>query len=149
MSAVAQPEPDWAVRLRAQGYRVTPQRQLVLEAVTRLDHATPETILAEVQRTAGGLNLSTVYRALEVLERVGLVTHTHISHGSPSYHSVDERPHLHLVCSSCGKVSSVDAGVAAGFIAELVAQTGFHPDVSHTSLHGRCADCATTGSDRP
>lgn len=135
------PEPDWALRLRDQGYRVTPQRQLVLEAVNRLDHATPETILTEVQRTAEGLNLSTVYRTLEVLERVGLVTHTHIGHGSPSYHSVDECPHLHLVCSGCGKVTSVDADIAADFIAKLVQQTGFHPDVRHLSLHGRCAEC--------
>ncbi|MFM7212713.1 MAG: Fur family transcriptional regulator, partial [Actinomycetota bacterium] len=68
----------WDERLRAQGYRITPQRQLVLEAVTRLGHGTPEEILAEVQRQATGVNLSTVYRTLDVLEEVGLVTHAHI-----------------------------------------------------------------------
>ena len=60
----------WDERLRAQGYRITPQRQFVLEAVTRLGHGTPEEILAEVQRQAAGVNLSTVYRTLDVLEEM-------------------------------------------------------------------------------
>ena len=59
---------EWEKRLRAGGYRITPQRQLVLEAVDRLRHGTPEELLAEVQRTATGVNLSTIYRSLEVLE---------------------------------------------------------------------------------
>jgi Fur family ferric uptake transcriptional regulator len=134
-------EPSWAARLREHGYRVTPQRQMVLQAVQRLDHPTPESILLEVQRDVEGLNLSTVYRALDVLERVGLVTHAHISHGSPAYHSVDERAHLHLVCSTCGTVTSVDADVAQEFVASLREQTGFVADVGHTSLHGQCSAC--------
>ncbi len=50
----------WDRRLRTAGFRITPQRQLVLEAVTNLRHATPEEILTEVQETASGVNLSTV-----------------------------------------------------------------------------------------
>ena len=64
------PSEDWDRRLHEHGFRITPQRQLVLEAVERLQHGTPETILAEVQKTATGVNLSTVYRTLEVLESV-------------------------------------------------------------------------------
>src|SRR4051812_27501870 len=60
--------------LRAQGYRLTPQRQLVLRAVTELRHGTPDEICLEVQRTAAGVNISTVYRTLELLEELGLVT---------------------------------------------------------------------------
>ena len=73
----------WDKTLRARGYRVTPQRQLVLAAVTKLEHATPEDIWAEVQQTASGVNISTIYRALELLEQLGLVTHTHLGHGAP------------------------------------------------------------------
>ena len=98
----------WDRRLRTAGFRITPQRQLVLEAVTHLRHATPEEILGEVQSTASGVNLSTVYRTLEVLEQVGLVTHAHIGHGAPTYHVVDDTPHIHLVCSRCRKVESID-----------------------------------------
>ena len=73
----------WDDTLRASGFRVTPQRQLVLEAVTKLEHATPEEIFGDIHQRARGVNVSTVYRTLEVLEKVGLVTHTHLGHGAP------------------------------------------------------------------
>jgi len=131
----------WEARLRERGYRVTPQRQLVLEAVDRLRHATPEEILLEVQSTASGVNLSTVYRTLEVLEAVGLVTHAHIGHGAPTYHAVDEHVHIHLVCDMCGSVSSIPASVADPFISDLDSSYGFSTDISHVSIHGRCLSC--------
>ena len=58
---------DWQQALRARGYRLTPQRQLVLEAVGRLGHATPEAVAAQVHQTASGFNISTVYRTLDLL----------------------------------------------------------------------------------
>jgi Fur family ferric uptake transcriptional regulator len=133
---------EWEQRLRRGGYRITPQRQLVLEAVERLRHGTPEEILAEVQRTASGVNLSTIYRNLEVLEEVGLVTHAHIGHGAPTYHAVDDHVHIHLVCDSCGKVQSIDASLAEAFLDDLRRSTGFVTDISHVALHGNCADCS-------
>jgi Fur family ferric uptake transcriptional regulator len=132
---------DWERRLREQGFRITPQRQFVLEAVERLRHGTPEEILVEVQRTASGVNLSTIYRTLEVLEDVGLVTHAHIGHGSPTYHAVDEDMHIHLVCDRCAAVVSVPAGEAKGFVARLESGYGFHTDISHVSVHGLCDSC--------
>jgi Fur family ferric uptake transcriptional regulator len=131
----------WEERLRRGGYRITPQRQLVLEAVERLRHGTPEELLAEVQRTATGVNLSTIYRNLEVLEEVGLVTHAHIGHGAPTYHAVDDHVHIHLVCDRCDTVQSIDAEIAEGFLDELRRQTGFITDISHVALHGMCAAC--------
>lgn len=140
----------WDERLRAQGYRITPQRQLVLEAVTRLGHGTPEEILAEVQRQAAGVNLSTVYRTLDVLEEVGLVTHAHIGHGAPTFHSVDDEVHIHLVCRRCDAVESVDADLAAPFIESLDATQGFATDISHMTIQGVCRACreATRGAQR-
>ena len=79
MTVVAQ-HSDLPATLRAKGYRITPQRQLVLDAVSRLEHGTPDEICAEVQRTSSGVNLSTVYRTLELLEEIGVVTHTHLGH---------------------------------------------------------------------
>ncbi len=132
---------DWEQRLRDQGFRITPQRQLVLEAVEHLRHGTPEEILVEVQRTASGVNLSTIYRTLEVLEEVGLVTHAHIGHGPPTYHSVDDDVHIHLVCDRCGKVESVPASAATALVEALEADFGFRTDISHVSMHGLCGDC--------
>ena len=104
----------WDKELRARGYRVTPQRQLVLEAVTKLEHASPEEIWADVQQTASGVNISTIYRALELLEQLGLVTHTHLGHGAPRYHLAAEADHVHLVCSSCGRITQVPPGRGRG-----------------------------------
>jgi len=132
---------DWETRLREHGFRITPQRQLVLEAVESLRHGTPEEILVEVQRTATGVNLSTIYRTLEVLEDVGLVTHAHIGHGAPTYHAVDDDVHIHLVCDRCATVQSVPATMATGFVADLEKDFGFRTDISHVSVHGLCASC--------
>ncbi|MDO9486464.1 MAG: Fur family transcriptional regulator [Actinomycetota bacterium] len=132
---------DWDQRLREHGFRITPQRQLVLEAVERLRHGTPEEILVEVQRTASGVNLSTVYRTLEVLEDVGLVTHAHIGHGAPTYHAVDEELHIHLVCDTCGRVSSAPGEIAKSFVDQLRSDHAFVTDISHMAIHGECESC--------
>jgi len=138
---------DWDRRLHAHGYRITPQRQLVLQAVETLRHATPEELLAEVQRHASGVNLSTIYRALEVLEKVALVTHSHIGHGAPTYHAVDDHTHIHLACDACGKVQSITADVMEALARSLRADRGFDIDVSHVSFHGRCRDCIEHGRE--
>lgn len=140
---------DWDLRLREHGFRITPQRQLVLEAVERLRHGTPEEILFEVQRTASGVNLSTVYRTLEVLEDVGLVTHAHIGHGAPTYHAVDEDIHIHLVCDTCGQVNSAPGAVADDFIAQLRANHAFVTDISHMAMHGECESCFNMLTEKP
>ncbi len=132
---------DWDAVLRDHGFRITPQRQLVLEAVNVLGHATPEELLNEVQKTAGAVNLSTIYRTLEVLEQVGLVTHAHIGHGAPTYHSVEEEAHIHLVCDTCQAVQSIHAESAELFVQMLRDKVGFETDVAHVSVHGQCASC--------
>jgi Fur family ferric uptake transcriptional regulator len=133
----------WEERLREQGFRITPQRQLVLESVNQLGHGTPEEILSAVQKTASGVNLSTIYRTLEVLESVDLITHTHIGHGAPVYHSQDESPHLHLVCDDCAEVTSIPAAAAAEFSLDLQETYGFTAHMTHMALTGQCQSCAT------
>jgi Fur family transcriptional regulator, ferric uptake regulator len=131
----------WDDTLRAGGYRVTPQRQLVLEAVARLEHATPEEICGEVRQTARGVNVSTVYRTLELLEQLGLVKHTHIHHGAPSYHVADDAGHVHLVCRQCEQVIQVDQAAVGPLVAALERSHGFQTDVGHLTVFGVCASC--------
>ncbi|HEY3868535.1 MAG TPA: Fur family transcriptional regulator [Actinocrinis sp.] len=132
---------DLSDRLRAGGYRITPARQLVLNAVAELDHATPDTICAEVQRTASSVNLSTVYRTLELLEELGLVTHTHLGHGSPTYHMAAEQQHIHLVCNACGRVEEASASLADPLVERLRRENGFAVDVAHFAIYGQCDQC--------
>ena len=131
----------WDDALRASGYRVTPQRQLVLEAVTRLEHATPEEIYADVRQKAVGLNLSTVYRTLELLEQVGLIKHTHLGHGANRYHLAADAQHIHLVCRECGTIIQIEPTSVASLVTTLDEQYGFETDVGHLTIFGRCAQC--------
>jgi len=133
--------PTWDDALRARGYRVTPQRQLVLEAVGRLEHATPEEIYGEVRQTARGVNVSTVYRTLELLEELGLVKHSHIHHGAPTYHLAEHAEHVHLVCRECERVTEVDQATVLPLVAALEEHRGFLTDVGHLTVFGLCADC--------
>nr|WP_202470836.1 Fur family transcriptional regulator [Streptomyces sp. SID8377] len=127
--------------MRQRGYRLTPQRQLVLEAVDALEHATPDDILTEVRKTASGINISTVYRTLELLEELGLVSHAHLGHGAPTYHLADRHHHMHLVCRDCESVIEADVSVAEPLTARLRETYGFETDMKHFAIFGRCADC--------
>jgi len=131
----------WDDTLRAGGYRVTPQRQLVLEAVARLEHATPEEIYAQVRQTARGINVSTVYRTLDLLEHIGLVKHSHLKHGAPRYHLTEDAGHVHLVCRQCERVLQVDQSAVSPLVAALERSHGFLTDVGHLTVFGLCADC--------
>jgi Fur family ferric uptake transcriptional regulator len=133
--------PALADTLRARGLRLTAQRQLVLEAVYRLGHATPDQIHAEVSRTASGINITTVYRTLELLEELGLVTHTHLSHGAPTYHGVSAQQHVHLVCRGCGGVDDVPADLLDPLAQTLEREKGFLVDMGHVALFGVCGSC--------
>ncbi|GAA1811930.1 transcriptional repressor [Luedemannella flava] len=135
------PSPTLAETLRSRGLRLTAQRQLVLEAVYALGHATPDQIHAEVARTAAGVNITTVYRTLELLEELGLVTHAHLTHGAPTYHGVGPDQHLHLVCRSCEGVTEIAPEVLAPLVDQLRAERGFAIDVGHVAFFGRCASC--------
>lgn len=137
---------SWHEELRARGYRVTPQRQLVLEAITELEHANPEEICERVQQTARGVNISTVYRTLELLENLGLVTHTHLSHGAPTYHLAEDADHVHLVCRDCGEVQEAPLDVVSGLVGRLEDDLGFEADVRHLTVFGRCTTCRSPAS---
>ena len=141
-----------AERLRARGLRLTPQRARVLAAVTALEHATPEAIGARLRDEAGpdgaAPDTSTVYRNLELLERLGLVWHTHLGKGAPIYHAA-EHPHLHVVCASCGAVESAPHGLLDGAAERLADELGFTVDVGHVALSGTCRACRERAGSEP
>lgn len=129
--------------LRARGMRLTPQRSRIIAAVRALGHATPDGLAAAVGQDGGpALSLSTIYRNLEALEEVGVVSHTHLDHRSPTYHLADHAAHLHLVCLSCGTVIESAVGAADQFVGNLLDSHGFVADVRHMAIHGWCGACS-------
>lgn len=133
----------------AHGLRVTSQRRRVVAALHRGTHLTPEQVVGAVADDGGDpLPPSTVYRTLDTLEQLGVVTHTHLTHGAPTYHLAGGPPHLHLVCRRCGRVESAPVHLADGLTSALRAATGFAAEVEHMGIHGLCAACAAdTASD--
>jgi Fur family ferric uptake transcriptional regulator len=133
---------DWQARLRDSGHRLTPQRELVLQAVEALGHATPDEVYAEVRTRSAAINLSTVYRTLELLDELGLIHHAHLSDRAPTYHSTRGHEHSHLVCRGCRTVISVEAEDVEAALGPLAGRHGFTPDYGHLTVFGTCADCA-------
>lgn len=134
---------DLGDRLRAKGMRLTRQRERIIDAVRELGHATPDGLAAAVAGDGGpALSLSTIYRNLEALEEVGVVSHTHLDHRSPTYHLSDHADHLHLVCLSCGAVIESPVSTADPLVGNLLTAHGFMADVKHLAIHGWCAQCS-------
>jgi len=133
---------DLSDKLRGSGKRMTAQREQILRAVETLGHATPDEVLAEVHRHSTSINISTVYRTLEILEELGLVRHAHLSDRAPTYHSVGDHEHFHLVCRNCHRVISVDPDVLTPVIEVLRGEHGFTPDVGHLTVFGTCKECS-------
>jgi Fur family ferric uptake transcriptional regulator len=135
---------DLVTALRARGMRVTPQREQVLAAVRRMGHATPE----EVSAAVDGVDVTTVYRTLALLEEVGLVAHAHLGHGPPSYQAADDI-HLHVVCHSCGSVVTAPAGLGEEITRRLRHERDFTVDLAHLTIFGHCANCGPAEQTAP
>ena len=128
---------ELVARLRARGLRVTPQREQVLAAVRRLGHATPE----QLSETVPGVDVTTVYRTLELLEELGLVRHAHLGHGAPSFRPAEDE-HVHIVCHSCGAVVDAAPDLVDDLAARLRRDDGFEVDRAHFTVFGTCRSCA-------
>ncbi len=129
--------------MRAKGMRLTAPRRRIVEALARLGHATPDEIAAEVGIDGGSeLPLSTVYRALEALQELGFVAHSHLEKRAPTYHLSGHADHLHLVCLGCGGIDELPISAAAGLVDAVRVHRGFRAEVTHLAIQGWCAGCA-------
>lgn len=131
----------WQSTLRARGYRLTPQRELVLAAVERLGHATPDEVLSAVREESQAVNVSTVYRTLELLEELGLVRHAHITDRAATYHSAAAPAHVHLVCRKCQGITEVAPELIEPLAEALSDRYDFTTDVGHLTIFGTCGRC--------
>jgi len=128
--------------LRQKGYRITPQREMIIEVIAHTgDHMTAEEIFAQVQTRTQALNLATVYRTLDMLVDESLVTRIDLGEGQVSYATVKHGPHIHLVCRNCGQIIDADPILLTSFAEQLQNEHHFTPDLSHISLFGLCSDC--------
>jgi Fe2+ or Zn2+ uptake regulation protein len=129
--------------MRASGVRITAARRAVVEALVAADdHVTADDLAAAVASAAPDVHLSTVYRTLDALEKLGVVTHVHLGHGRAVYHLTDHL-HQHAVCEACGHVVELPDDVMRDVQTRVRRETGFQLDPHHFALVGRCAHCAS------
>ncbi len=133
---------DIARKLREQGYRLTPQRLMILSAIESSDaHISAEEIYAQVVAKYPHVNISTVYRTLELLKRLGLVTETDFGEGRVRYHPAGKGHHHHLVCQDCGAIIDLDESVLTPVKDVLLREYKFSADLRHLAIFGRCVKC--------
>ena len=131
--------------LRQQGCRMTPQREMIVEAIAYSGrHMTAEEVLEIVRQKTRAVNIATVYRTLDLLVEKGLATRTDLGEGRVVYATVRHGPHIHLVCRRCGRMLEADAALLAPLTAALREEYHFCCDTGHLALYGLCEACNQT-----
>ena len=103
-------------------------------------HLTADEIINFVQARMPGVNKSTIYRTLELLEEAGCVYRSTLE-GHDIYHHADEGHHHHLICATCGKTISCDEDLFASVKTSLQDKYGFRVDFRHIIMRGCCREC--------
>lgn len=128
-------------RIRRLGFRLTPQRELILNAVARKgEHATFDEIYAEVQSGGPRVSAATVYRNLDLFSRYRLIHGNEIA-GGKVYELASEDEHHHLMCHKCWADIRVENAEARKLFKEFHDQHGFLVLGEHFIFMGLCADC--------
>jgi len=132
--------------LRRRGLRMTPQRRAIVAEIMRTQgHISPTALVRRVQGEMPGVNASTIYRTLSLLEEVGVLAHAHLE-GGAEYHRAEEPAHVHLACSNCGAEDDLSIDEANELGDLIVARHDFAPDLTHFAISGLCGDCRRAAS---
>ena len=127
--------------VREHGGRATSSKRLLVEAVfDGPGHRTAEQLAEAVQARAPDVALSTVYRNLDELEKLGVVVHSHLGHGPATYH-LAEGAHCHFVCQDCGAAVEAPDELFTSLARAARERFGFEIDTRHFAILGRCATC--------
>jgi Fur family ferric uptake transcriptional regulator len=130
---------DAVQALRARGLRLSIARRMVLELLFR--EADP--VSAERVAQALGIDVASVYRNLEMLERHGLVHHVHLGHGPGLYVLVGRGEHEYLYCDRCATVTPLEPEQLDPIRDQLRESFGYEVRFTHFPLVGLCGDCAS------
>lgn len=135
-------------RVKASGLRLTPQRLLILQALAgSRGHISVEKVFATVQKAYPYVDVTTVYRTLQILKRLGVVTEALLG---DKLHYELVRPghqHHHLVCTGCGATFDLPPSYLDGFRESLARGLDFQPDLTHVIITGTCAACRADGAN--
>jgi len=128
--------------LRNLGYRITPQREMIIEALAHSPHhVTAEEIYAQVHERARAVNIATIYRTLDLLVEQGIASRAGLIDGRVVYAASNHGPHLHLVCRACGGAIDASQEMLASLEGQIRQHYGFAADLQHLTIAGLCSSC--------
>jgi Fur family ferric uptake transcriptional regulator len=129
-------------RLSEKGYRLTPQRLMILSAIEGShDHISAEEIYAQVAARYPNVNISTVYRTLELLKKLNMVYEIDLGEGRIRYHAEESGHHHHLVCHNCNAVIDIDESTLSSLRDILLKEYNFQAELRHVAIFGLCEKC--------
>ncbi len=134
---------DYETIIHRAGYRVTPQRMTILDAVFEGGgHTSLGQIYARVRAVDRSIDRSTVYRTLHLFTQLGIVVSAATSDGETRYEVARPQHHHHLVCRNCRREWEIEHTVVQRMYDEIQRDTGFAADTDHLLIFGLCAECA-------
>jgi Fur family ferric uptake transcriptional regulator len=135
-------------QVRQHGCRLTRQRVAVLQALCELDgHASAEMIPRQISQRQQDVDLSTVYRTLERLQDLAILSQTDLGRGCAEYEVVAEQRHHHLICQQCSLFIDLDNAYLMPMVEAIRQDLGPRPIVDHLAIFGVCQDCLDAGQD--
>ncbi len=141
-------EIDLAEKLRSLGYRFTPQRKIVMEAVQQIrGHFTPQAVYNRINSVkesavdkSAKADQATVYRTLELFQKLGILYSSQV-HGQTVFELAGEVPHHHLVCRSCSAGLALDDHLFDDLVNHLDEDHQFKAELAHLTISGLCGAC--------
>jgi Fur family ferric uptake transcriptional regulator len=128
---------------RRHGFRMTRQRVIILQALCELDgHGGAEEIYNRATLHRRDVDLSTVYRTLERLRDLRILSQTDLGRGYAEYEILTDQPHHHLVCRDCGRVMDLEHSYLAASSEAIRRDFDFEPIFDHFAIFGQCRECS-------
>jgi len=139
-----------AAELRRKGFRVTPQRGVILETVAHMrGHHSVQEVFAKAEKSLPGLNVATVYRTLDMLHRAGMVEILSTTASIACFSLRDpQHPHYHLVCRNCDAMLEIEPVLIDDLAHVLKRDHGFSLENRHLTFTGICQACAAKAAKK-
>jgi Fur family ferric uptake transcriptional regulator len=111
-------------------------------------HISAEEIHQRVVQQYPFVDISTVYRTLNLLKKLRLITETDLGGGCVRYELLERGRHHHLVCRQCGANFPLQHSLLAPLQQRLLGEYGFAADLDHFAIFGLCRKCQTQATER-
>jgi Fur family transcriptional regulator, ferric uptake regulator len=134
------------LNLKEKGYKLTPQRRAIVDIVIQNEgsHLTTEELYDLVKAECPEIGLATVYRTVQLLEELGVVSRLDLNDGCYRYELVREdenHQHHHLICSQCGRVIEVQGDLLEVLEHEIESKYDFKIKNHSVKFYGICNEC--------